>query len=205
MKYKILKDPFKTTRWQGGAVTDPRQVFAELFLFAGLCSYRHFIKKLLQHAGSAKTYKGKPPDDVWLYARMIRSTIIAAYALSAIERNPIVAEEDNLLNKKFYCSGYKSASVWTDLPRFLSRKEYRTPYRAFAAFFKYQPLKQWLRSWHRIVKAALSAKPTRLTPDVLTLYCYLAKLTEAAHLIDVRETTHIDGALKGNNNSYPYR
>ncbi|ANH83097.1 hypothetical protein A8C56_20820 [Niabella ginsenosidivorans] len=199
MKNKTLKDPFKTTRWQGEAVTDPRQVFAELFLFAGLCSYRHFIKKLLQHAGAAKPYKGKPREDVWLYARMIRSTLIAAYALSAVKRNPITAEEGNLLNKKFYCSGYKSASVWTDLPRFLSKKEYRNPYRAFAAFFKYQSLKQWLRSWHRIVKAALAAKPLRRAPDVLALYCYLAKLIEAAHLIDVRETMHVDGAIKGLN------
>lgn len=197
MKNKTLKDPFKTTCWQGGPVTDPRQVFAELFLFAGLCSYRHFIKKLLQHAGAAKRYKGKPQDEVRLYMQMIRSTLIAAYALSAIKRTPMVAGEANLLNKKEYCSSYRGASAWTDFPRVLSKKEYRNPYRAFAAFFKYQSLNQWLRNWHRIVKAALAAKPLRRAPDVLALYFYLVKLIEAAHLIDVRETTHIDGTLKG--------
>ncbi|HEX7755650.1 MAG TPA: hypothetical protein VF421_09915 [Niabella sp.] len=194
---KTLKDPFKTRRWQGGAVTDPRQVFAELFLCAELFYYRCFIKKLLHCAGSAKRYKGALPGDVWLYGHMIHSTLTAAYALSTVKQSPIVVEEANLLNKKFYCSGYKGTNLWTDLPRCLSKKEYYNPYLAFGAFFKHRSLQQWLRDWSRIVTAALSAKPTCLAPDALALYFYLVKLIEAAHLIDVRETTHIEGTLKG--------
>jgi hypothetical protein len=32
--------------------------------------------------------------------------------------------------------------------------------------------------------------------DALSIYMHLTKLIEAAHLIDVREVTHIDGRIK---------
>ena len=85
---------------------------------------------------------------------------------------------------------------WTDFPRFLSRKEYCNPYAVFRKFFKYQSLDGWLTIWRDIIDGALCPEEARFSINELTVYTYLVKLVEAAHLIDVRETVHVRGRLK---------
>ena len=75
-------------------------------------------------------------------------------------------------------------------------KEFCNTYRVFKKFFKYQPLEKWLRDWEEMVDCALSKYSGGMEIDMIATYTHLAKLVEAAHLINVREVNHIGGSLK---------
>jgi hypothetical protein len=73
------------------------------------------------------------------------------------------------------------------------------PYLAFKRFFKYLTLPQWKGELHDLMEFALgktSFSEACVDFDTLTIYFHLTKLVEAAHLIDVREITHIGGMIK---------
>ncbi len=55
---------------------------------------------------------------------------------------------------------------------------------------------EWAHDLEEIVDCALSKNNRELGLEMVTIYSHLVKLTEAAHLINVREVTHIGGILK---------
>jgi hypothetical protein len=60
-------------------------------------------------------------------------------------------------------------------------------------------LKKWKQELQDLLEYALvetSLAEAGIVKDMLSIYFHLTKLIEAAHLIDVRETTHIGGHLK---------
>lgn len=60
-------------------------------------------------------------------------------------------------------------------------------------------LPKWKQELQDLLEYALvetSLSEAGIEKDMLSLYLHLTKLVEAAHLIDVRETTHIGGHLK---------
>ena len=192
---KHHKDPFKTQCWLCECITDPYQVIAYCFAEAHVHHFRRLIKKLVSHACGAGVYKGYPPGDVLLYSKLIRSLIKAAYALRHKKHSAVAIKKEELFNKKYYCSHYVSADAWKEFPRCLSEKEYSDPYRAFQQFFSYRSLNNWLHCWEQVVEDALCSDSTSITAP-LTVCIYLIKLVEAAHLVDVREVTHVGGCLK---------
>ncbi|HEX3933675.1 MAG TPA: hypothetical protein VHW43_03290, partial [Puia sp.] len=69
----------------------------------------------------------------------------------------------------------------------------------FKRFFKYKEIEGWKEDLQEILSFALSAgsySDLGVELNLLAIYIHLNKLLEAAHLIDVRETTHIDGRIK---------
>lgn len=195
-KKKKSKDKFDTECWLNNIITDPYQVFAELFTSSECFYLRYFIRKLIKFATVPKIYSEKPPADVILYKRMINSTIKAAHALKDKKCSAIVVDKDDLLNTKYYQSHYMFTDNWTDFPRFVTKKEYCNPYLAFRKFFNYKPLNKWIILWRGIVDDALNPDGGGYLEHELTVYVHLAKLIESAHLLDVRETVHIGGYLK---------
>jgi len=192
---KNQNDILETKCWLYKIVTDPYQIFAESFTHAGVAHFRHVIKKLLYYAEADKLYQEKPPCDVLLYMKIIRSQIRSAYILKE-KKSPIVVPEEGTVQKKYYCSHYQPLDEWSEFPRFLSRKEFCKPYLVFKQFFKYRPLKKWVEDIEEITDCALSRFRGELHPDMLNIYTHLAKLVESAHLINVREVTHVGGHLK---------
>ena len=86
----------------------------------------------------------------------------------------------------------------------LSLKEYKDPYAAFNRFFKFQTLEEWKTDFQTISEYALvrtSLFEACIEIDTLSIYIHLTKLIEAAHLIDVRENTHIGGHIKNRLNA----
>ncbi|MBX2923776.1 MAG: hypothetical protein KF746_16350 [Chitinophagaceae bacterium] len=147
------------------------------------------------HASGAGVYKGYPPGDMLLYSKLICSLIKAAYALRHKKHSAVTIKKEELFNKKYYCSHYVSADAWKELPRCLSEKEYSDPYRVFQQFFSYQSLNNWLRCWGQVVENALCSDSTSIAAP-LTACTHLIKLVEAAHLVDVREVTHVGECVK---------
>jgi hypothetical protein len=107
----------------------------------------------------------------------------------------VTIKKEELFHKKYYCSHYVSADAWKEFPRCLSEKEYSDPYRAFQQFFGYRSLSNWLQCWEQVMQNALNSDTTAIAAP-LTVYIYLIKLVEAAHLVDVREVTHVGECLK---------
>ncbi|SDE11739.1 hypothetical protein [Niabella drilacis] len=194
MKNKNNKDPFKTTCWYGQPIRDPYQVFAGCFSNTSVSFYRDMIRDVLLHVTKVAIYKKTDPAGVYRCFKIIRSVMLAAYLIK--NRTGVVLEEA-LMHRPLYCDepgdeGY----CWTSFPRVLSVEEYKNPYRALRHFFKFQSPQQW--------KACLQAIPERaytffVDPgelEAMDLYLHLVQLMEAAHLINVREVTHVNGRLK---------
>lgn len=196
MKKKSSKDLFETECWLYAVNTDPYQVFAEAFSTAGMDFFRRFIRKILHYAEASEIYSEKSPCDVLLFMRVIRSLIKASDKLKEIKNGPIMVSEADAFNKKYYRSHYVSSNEWEDFPRFLSVKEFCNPYKVFRKFFKYQPCDEWVHELEETVDCALSKNSGELGLEMIAIYSHLVKLIEAAHLINVREVTHIGGILK---------
>jgi hypothetical protein len=196
MKEKVLKDLFETEGWLYKVISDPYQVIAEAFSTADVDSYRRFIKKILHYAEANKIYREKSPCDVLLFMRVIRSLMKAADSLKEIRKGPITVSEGDAFNKKYYRSHYASSNEWTEFPRFLSVKEFCNPYKVFKKFFAYQDLHAWVHDLQETADCALSKNNGELGLEMIAIYSHLVKLVEAAHLINVREVTHIGGMLK---------
>jgi len=196
MKEESTRDVFETQCWLYDVVTDPYQVFAEALSAAGMDFLRRFIKKILHYAEANEVYCQKSPCDVLFYLRIIRSLIKAANHLKEIKKGPITVSEEDVFNKKYYRSHYLSSNELEDFPRFLSVKEFCNPYKVFRKFFKYQHADEWVHDLEEIVDSALSKNNGELGLEMITIYSHLVKLTEAAHLINVREVNHVGGILK---------
>jgi hypothetical protein len=196
MKEESTKDVFETQCWLYDVITDPYQVFAEAFSTAGMDFLRRFIKKILHYAEVNEIYCQKSPCDVLLFMRVIRSLIKASDGLKDIKKGPIMVSEGDVFNKKYYRSHYLSSNGLEDFPRFLSVKEFCNPYKVFRKFFKYQDADEWVHDLEEIVDSALSKNNGELGLEMIAIYSHLVKLTEAAHLINVREVIHVGGILK---------
>jgi hypothetical protein len=196
MKKKSSKDLFETKCWSYNLISDPYQVFAEAFSTASMDFLRSFIKKILHYAEADGICRKKSPCDVLLFMRVIRSLIKAAARLKEIKKGPVMVSEADAFNKKYYRSHYVSSNEWEDFPRFLSVKEFCNPYKVFKKFFKYQDLDAWVYDLEEAADCALSKNSGELGLEMIAIYSHLVKLTEAAHLINVREVTHIGGILK---------
>lgn len=166
-----------------------------LFTF-GAIEFSKRDQKNTTLCGGGENLQRKVPCDVLLYMKIIRSLIKAAYVLKEKKKSPIKVSENNLFDKRYFRSHYQSANELEEFPRSLSIKEFCNPYRVFKKIFKYQPLDKWLHDWEECVECALSPASGELDLDMLEMYSCLAKLTEAAHLINVREVTHVGGILK---------
>lgn len=196
MEKESTQDVFDTRCWLYDIVTDPYQVFAEVFSTAVIGSFRRFIKKILHYAEVNEIYREKSPCDVLLFMKIIRSLIKASDSLKEIKKGPITVSEGDAFNKKYYRSHYVTSNDWEDFPHFLSMKEFCNPYKVFRKFFKYQQCDEWIHDLEETVDCALSKNNGELGLEMIAIYSHLVKLTEAAHLINVREVTHIGGILK---------
>ena len=165
-------DYIDTSIWYKEEITDPYQVIAEFFAAADVASHRKDIK----------------------------DAINAAYLINKEKKkSPLSIGKDDLFNPNLFCSWHADLTAWDFFPRSLSLKEYIDPYWAFKRFFKHLSLPEWKRELHDIVEYALvetSFPEACIDFDTLPIYFHLTKLIEAAHLIDVREITHIGGIIK---------
>lgn len=196
MKKKQPTDTFDTQCWFYDEITDPFQVFAEVFTYADMAHFRNSIRKILSYAEAEDVYLEKSPCEILIKMRVIRSVINAAHTLKEKKRSPVSVSARDVFDGKYYRSGSLPNSRWKDFPRHLSLKEFCNPYKVVKKFFNYQPMEKWVHDVEEIVDCALSRNRGELGLNMLFIYVQLSKLVEAAHLINVREVTHVGGTLK---------
>ena len=193
-------DYIDTSIWYKNVITDPYQTIAEFFTAADLAYYRRTIKRAINVASSDKVWnKTSPGDLLWFFERL-ESAINAAYLINKEKKkSPLSIGKEDVFNPNLYCSWHGDLTEWDFFPRSLSLKEFINPYVAFKKFFKYLPLDEWKDQLRELMEFALgktSFSEACADFDTLPIYFHLTKLVEAAHLIDVREVTHIGVSIK---------
>jgi len=193
-------DYIDTSIWYKNEITDPYQTITELFTAADLAYYRITIKAALNAACSDKVWDKTSPGDLLWFLERLESGINAAYLINKEKKkSPLSIGKDDVFNPNLYCSWHADQGEWDFFPRSLSLKEYIDPYLVFKRFFKYLTLAEWKDELRELMEFALgktSFSEACVDFDTLQIYFHLTKLVEAAHLIDVREITHIGGRIK---------
>ena len=131
---------------------------------------------------------------------MLESLINAAYLIDNQGRHsPLQIGDQDLFNPNLFRGAHKYITDWAYFPRALSLKEYKDPYLAFSRFFEIMELSSWKFALQEILDFALSEYSIYDDDndiDCLSVYIYLTKLIESAHLIEVREINRIRGSVK---------
>ena len=197
---KKQPDYLSTSLWYRNLITDPYQVIAEFFSAASIVSHRKIIKGAIIAFCTDRLYRKESPGDVLHEFKLLESVINAAYIINLEKKeNPLDISESDLFNKNLYYGKHRYLTEWECFPRSLSMKEYINPYLVFKKFFKYQELGSWKNDLQEILEFSLvktSCLEGGTSIDILSIYFHLTKLVEAAHLIDVREVTHVGGQIK---------
>jgi hypothetical protein len=194
-------DYLDTSIWYKEKITDPYQIFAEFFSAADVVSHKRTVKNALSAASSDRIYNKRNPGDLLFNLGQLESVINAAHILNKEKkRSPLSIEINSVFDPNLF-RGWLGGDLtdWDYFPRMLSLKEYKNPYVVFKRFFKFQDLAAWKEDLRTISEYALvktSLSEACIDMDTLSIYCYLTKLIEAAHLIDVREVTHVGGHIK---------
>jgi len=189
-----------TSIWYREPITDPYQTIAEFFSAADPATYRKDIKDILKTASSNHSWRKSNPGDLLYHLKLIESVINAAFLINKEKKeSPLDITPKDIFNPNLYCGWHANNTEWDYFPRGLSFKEFSNPYRAFSHFFKYLSLPEWKTILQEVSEYALandSLFESGVDMDILSIYIYLTKLVEAAHLIDVREVNHIGGHIK---------
>ncbi|HTG56852.1 MAG TPA: hypothetical protein VL943_11325, partial [Niabella sp.] len=82
------------------------------------------------------------------------------------------------------------------MPRLLNTTEYKNPYLVFRRLLKCHDVPKWRALMDEIIDYAFASYADKCDLNLLALFLHFTKLMEAAHLIDVREITHLGGYLK---------
>jgi hypothetical protein len=190
----------ETSIWYREEITDPYQVIAEFFSHADVASHRKTIRDAIKAACSDRVWSKRNPGDLLFDFKLLESVINAAYLLNKEKKkSPLTISQDKLFDPNLYCGWHGGMTEWDFFPRMLSLKEYIDPYLVFKRFFKFLKLAEWKRELSDVAEYALgttSLWEAGIDFNTLPIYFHLTKLVEAAHLIDVREITHVGGYIK---------
>lgn len=175
---------------------------AEFFDTYALAVALHRLRYVLTVADSYKHWPGTP-SDVLYFCKKLETLVGAAITISKYGRKreaaltPLAANEaPNLADEKTYCGWHYRWQSWYYVPRHITKKEWANPYRVFKAVTRLHRHKGWKvllkeMQWHALSTSAYSEGDGSLS--ALQLYFLLAKLIEAAHLVDVRAVNEIGG------------
>jgi hypothetical protein len=193
-------DYIDTSIWYKNVIIDPYQTIAEFFTAADIAYYRKTIRRAINVASSDKVWSKSSPGDLLWFFEKLESAINAAYLINMLKKkSPLSIGKEDVFNPNLYCGWHGGLTEWDFFPRSLSLKEYIDPYIAFKKFFKFRTLDEWKEELHEVMEFALgktSFSEASVEFDTLPIYFHLTKVVEAAHLIDVREITHIGGSIK---------
>jgi hypothetical protein len=171
-------------------ITEPYELIAEAFRFADIGDYREMIQGVMMGACSETIYRRKTPGDLLYEFKIMLSIVDAAELINKKKKkNLVIKEKGDLFDKRFYRRRHDQDNEWTYFPRFLSKREYVNPYLVFKKFFTYKTSKKWKEDLDFVLNYSLSRYSMiedNAEMDVLTMFIYLSKLVEAAHLVDVR-------------------
>ncbi len=99
-------------------------------------------------------------------------------------------DELHLMNPDLYCLPERQQHSWKYFPRALDQEEYLNPYQVFSRFFDYLDLGEWKKELHHLLHVAFTnndMEELSWSTDIVEIKSHLSKLSNACHLIYVRE------------------
>ncbi len=194
--------------------SDPYQVIARFFDFAGIASHRKTIITWMEAVNKNDYWRDSCPSDLLFYYKKIMALIRAAYQIykenkrgktaSDLLKEKGYAVETNMLHPALFFGWGRYSTIWEHFPRHLNLDEYNDPYLVFPQFFAFYEPDEWQEELSELLSDALSSdNPAEIfnnDRDMLLIQKNLLKLVEAAHLIDVREVSYIGDFKK----RYPF-
>lgn len=197
MENNHKEDPINTFTWSYMTFDDPYQVIASIFDHAHVAHYRDLISDLCLYNYLEEGYKKESLANLWWFMEGINCLLHASFVLSEYKNeSPVRVGESDLMDKRLYATSGDNLTCWHCFPRFLSQSEFKNPYLVFKDFFSSQSLAEWQESIRDLIFEACIAGEEYSEQNVINIYIRVSKLFEAAHLINIREITHINGRLK---------
>ena len=195
-----LQDYLLGSIWYREPIVNPYQVISDFFFDADVKTYRKIVKAMMFAASKEEIYAKSSPSELLHNVEMLESLINAAYLINSQDRHsPVQISDQDLFNPDLFRDVNNALSDWANFPRALSLKEYKNPYLAIRRFFEVMELSSWKSALKEILDFALSEYSIYDDDndiDCLSVYIYLTKLIESAHLIEVREINRIRGSVK---------
>lgn len=197
MENNHKEDPINTFTWSYMTFDDPYQVIASIFDDADLAHYRDLTRDLCMSSCLQEAFQQENMASLWWFMEGVNCLLHACFVLSEHkDESPVRVEDTDLMHKRFYTTSGDDLTCWHCFPRFLSQSEFKNPYLVFNDFFSSQSLAKWQESIRELIFEACIAGKEYSEQNVINIYIRVSKLFEAAHLINIREITHINGRLK---------
>ena len=179
-------------------MANPFMIITAFYLDYDLPEAKTYIYSWMNFAHKAKSWNNESPDNILCFYENILKLIESVWLIQQLDNSGRQAklslskdlEETQLMNVDFYCKPFHKKYPWLYFPRSLSQKEYINPYKVFPKFFRFHTLSEWKQQLHKALHRSLTATEvmdTKEMLDVLNIKKHLDKLTDACHLIDVRE------------------
>jgi hypothetical protein len=176
------KDPFQTERWGLEKTTDPYIVFEMCFNEVDdINFYRRLIRDVFLFMDQDRAYNKTEPYKIYCGFQAIHSVIDASYFLYRQKEFDDCSGYDNCYSKNEKKCGDEPFAKY-----FISLKEYKNPSLAFKEFFEFQRYKDWKESLNILLLFGLSKCILNVERNWFSIYYYLIKLMEAAHLTTER-------------------
>jgi len=179
-------------------MSDPRTVIQDFFSALPLPQYRKYINSCLRAANSRHYWTKEDPGSLLYFQQKIEDLMDAAKLLSngkAGSKKPktVLSPEElerEMIDPVLYMDKYQGHTQWETFPRYLTKKEFLDPYLVFRRFFRYKSRNSWRNDFREIIFYALSphsCSEDLVDLDLLKMSRHLLKLTEAAHLVLLRD------------------
>lgn len=159
------------------------------------------IDALLKAGSSGKPWNQGPASDILYFSDMFLTLFKAIYSIDPllVHDEDFIIEEiepsknyDSLKNSKFISSGH-FANAWNCFPRHLTLKELADPIkvlRKFTAIYAQLDVEKIIKEITFYALSNDSIDDEYSVYEVLRLRKHFLKLTEACHLLHVRNTIH---------------
>lgn len=181
MKTPETTDPFQTECWCLEKATDPYRVFVLCFTNAGdLDALRKLLLHIFLFIHPFEHQNEKRVYDVFIAFMAIYSVVEAAHYLCNEDEEQKTGKSTTPKNP------YKNdlpAEEQSFTSHFITPEEYLNPLKVLRAFFKYQPREDWRTNIHEILYYCITKASIQVEMDLFSLWFYLTKLLEAAHII----------------------
>lgn len=156
---------------------------------------RYYLLSAIKAAENPTIWDKSAPTDLLHFFEMIEALVSSVYIVAKKKSKtkkailPKATGSPDLTQYHLYCSSYDQHSHWDYVPRCLSEKEYRDPYKALQKFTVWDFKQEWQEKLRYILSYALgenSLSELGINLELVKTTELLLKMLEACHLIYVR-------------------
>lgn len=176
-------------------LTGDHTIIHDFFESLPLPSARGYILSTLKAAETKGVWKQSTPNDLLFFFENMESLLNAVFGIVAEHKKlqqvllPKSTDRPDLTDYQLYCGNYDQPNPWDYVPRSLTVKEFRDPYKALKKFTTKYTKEEWKEILHYLLSTALGANSLSefgIHLELISISEQMQKMLEACHLIYVR-------------------